>query len=670
MLLGLGMRLWRLGALGFSSNEDYLAISVRSVLENLAPLFPSGVMYPRALPLTYLSSLLVKIFGFSEFTLRLPSVLFSAASIPLVYLLGRRLVSPAAGLLAALLLAVSDLDIASAQSARMYSMFSFFVLLSLVLFHDSAVSKRRYAGTSTVLAILLACLVHRLGVVLVPVFACFALYLHRRGLRPHFAVVCIVAAGLGYAVNSQFEMYNYGHWLGIVEASAIGPLATANGSGFERTTLLLGERVLPLFVSVATGHPYLIAILSALLAIAVISSLALFISRKDSRVFSLAVLAVALALYLQQIMLAICFVAAYALLGRALETTAFQRRSLILLAATAAGFLFWTGFALVSAPPSLEAISEPGTAGTAVAAIKSQLFYPRNFGRVFVAKYPWMSVFTVISLGLAASGYLRDARIEGKRLAAMLFAVPIVLLGAHPWALFRFYERYVHFLLPLFLLLAAMALVAAAEGLAAALRERGFGSRSRRIAVAAFVVLVALLTQLGGAWRSWANITAGYGVNSAVFDRWSGMHPLNPDHKGASQFVKEGYRQGDIVVAMDILAHYAYFPRADYQLTPVPKGDAEGWIGAASLASAADLEDVLGSHPGRRVWIIVSGPELRFRAGLPEMDAIMDLIRKRGGEPVYRGRDGMSDVYLLIPRADAAAVPRSSPRRLAIPVRL
>src|SRR5437868_13233477 len=58
--------------------------------------------------------------GDSEVILRLPSALASIATVPLVYLIGRRLFSQSVGLIAALLLAVNLFAIRYAQEARSY----------------------------------------------------------------------------------------------------------------------------------------------------------------------------------------------------------------------------------------------------------------------------------------------------------------------------------------------------------------------------------------------------------------------------------------------------------------------------------------------------------------------------------------------------------------------
>jgi len=57
--------------------------------------------------------------GTSEWALRFPSTLFGALSVPLIYLLGRRVWGPGVGLLAAAMLALDGFHIGLSQTARM-----------------------------------------------------------------------------------------------------------------------------------------------------------------------------------------------------------------------------------------------------------------------------------------------------------------------------------------------------------------------------------------------------------------------------------------------------------------------------------------------------------------------------------------------------------------------
>lgn len=69
-----------------------------------------------------LTWLAVQVLGDAEWVLRLPAALLAIANVPLLHLLGRRIATPSAGLLAAALLALSAYHVWYSQEARMYSL--------------------------------------------------------------------------------------------------------------------------------------------------------------------------------------------------------------------------------------------------------------------------------------------------------------------------------------------------------------------------------------------------------------------------------------------------------------------------------------------------------------------------------------------------------------------
>lgn len=68
-------------------------------------------------------------FGFSEISVRLPSVIFGVGTVVLTYFLGKNLFNKKIGIIASLLLAVSPLHVYYSQEARMYSLATFSVAL-------------------------------------------------------------------------------------------------------------------------------------------------------------------------------------------------------------------------------------------------------------------------------------------------------------------------------------------------------------------------------------------------------------------------------------------------------------------------------------------------------------------------------------------------------------
>jgi uncharacterized membrane protein len=116
-------------------DEGTTALVSRMSLEDIFTKFLPGDFHP---PLYYL---LLKcwtlVFGSSEISLRIPSIIFGLATVYVTYLIAKKIFDKKVGYIAALLLATSGLSIYYSQEARMYSMTSFLVALSVYLFLEN-----------------------------------------------------------------------------------------------------------------------------------------------------------------------------------------------------------------------------------------------------------------------------------------------------------------------------------------------------------------------------------------------------------------------------------------------------------------------------------------------------------------------------------------------------
>jgi mannosyltransferase len=107
-----------------------LVDSVRHPLAQIVTVFPGNNQHTLYAVLAHLSILT---FGDQPWSLRLPALLFGAATPAMLYFLAREFTGRGEGLLAALLLAVSYHHVWFSQNARGYSALAFFVLLSSYL---------------------------------------------------------------------------------------------------------------------------------------------------------------------------------------------------------------------------------------------------------------------------------------------------------------------------------------------------------------------------------------------------------------------------------------------------------------------------------------------------------------------------------------------------------
>jgi len=116
--------------------DEYLTLwAAQKIIEHGYPLLPSGFIYLPGVLFSYLDALFIYLFGSSEEVARLPSLLMGLSSIPLIYLLGKRMFSKGVGLLAAALLTFSPEAIVWSGRARMYALQQLAVILALGCFY-------------------------------------------------------------------------------------------------------------------------------------------------------------------------------------------------------------------------------------------------------------------------------------------------------------------------------------------------------------------------------------------------------------------------------------------------------------------------------------------------------------------------------------------------------
>ena len=135
ILLSLGLSLWRIEVKGLWWDESlslYRAQkSVPYILSGRIDFIGMSTVDQHP-PLYFLVlRMLTLVCGDSDFALRIPSALFTTLMIPLLYVLGRRLRNPQAGLWAAFLGSISPFYLWYAQEARMYTMVASLGLASI-----------------------------------------------------------------------------------------------------------------------------------------------------------------------------------------------------------------------------------------------------------------------------------------------------------------------------------------------------------------------------------------------------------------------------------------------------------------------------------------------------------------------------------------------------------
>ncbi|MGH3860743.1 glycosyltransferase family 39 protein [Actinokineospora sp.] len=122
------LRIARLAAKSLWFDETYSVFVASLPIGRLLTITALNDAHP---PLYYLMlHVWMRLFGDGEIAVRLPSMIFSVAVVLVTWLFGRRLVGPAAALVAAALVAIAPSQVAAGQEARMYGLLSLTALCS------------------------------------------------------------------------------------------------------------------------------------------------------------------------------------------------------------------------------------------------------------------------------------------------------------------------------------------------------------------------------------------------------------------------------------------------------------------------------------------------------------------------------------------------------------
>ncbi len=166
-------------------------------------------------------------FGNSEFSVRLPSVLFGILSIIVLFLIVRRLWDEHVALLASLFMSTSMLQILFSQEARLYSLFTFLVLLSAYFFmwivldeENMSDEQKEVSFWAYLVTMATALLVNYLALVMMAIYSALILFytknkkisllLWKKWLWTHGILLGGIGAVLWPILKVQFSTLNTG----------------------------------------------------------------------------------------------------------------------------------------------------------------------------------------------------------------------------------------------------------------------------------------------------------------------------------------------------------------------------------------------------------------------------------------------------------------------------
>lgn len=182
LLLALGLRLYQLDQENIWTDE---ALTIHHAQEQDWPEFIHFISTTEAAPPGHYLFLhyWISWFSDSEFSVRLPSVIFGVLSVWLLFLVVRKFFDQKVALLSSLFMATSMLQILFSQEARLYSLFTFLVLLSAYFFRG--INERSGMAIGYFCTIAAALYVNYLAM-LVMLFYSVILWLGRKNLSGKF----------------------------------------------------------------------------------------------------------------------------------------------------------------------------------------------------------------------------------------------------------------------------------------------------------------------------------------------------------------------------------------------------------------------------------------------------------------------------------------------------
>ncbi len=144
--LGSFIRLYKLGDINLANDEGLTSLYAQHIADTGIPCWAADkVCYRRGFPYTYFVAGFVKLFGFSEFIVRLPSVFMYMLTLCFFYLIlsilsaSRRLIFASF-----IIISLADFNVALSGLARMYSMSLVFVLMFSYFYLREFIAEKRH----------------------------------------------------------------------------------------------------------------------------------------------------------------------------------------------------------------------------------------------------------------------------------------------------------------------------------------------------------------------------------------------------------------------------------------------------------------------------------------------------------------------------------------------
>jgi len=204
--------------------------------------FPTGVVYYHGILYSILLSFSLKFFGFTDFALRFPGILFGSLGAVFTYLIGSKVFERKAGIIAAIIIAFSGWSVTFSTFLRNYSIYVPLFLITLFVFMKYL--EKRNSTYFSLFLIALALLIHaHEQAFVVSIFLLFSFVIshfkNEEKITRILNLALILFAGLFIFLNPinqsrtilfQFAHYHIAYISPLIALSFIGSLFLINSS--------------------------------------------------------------------------------------------------------------------------------------------------------------------------------------------------------------------------------------------------------------------------------------------------------------------------------------------------------------------------------------------------------------------------------------------------------
>ncbi len=606
LVLAAVVRFWGLGAVGLHGDEKTMALPMLGVIEKGESVFPSGMYYVRAISQVYLMAWSTEIFGMSEWAMRLPSVLCGLLLIALCFFVGRRFLTTPWNLAFTAVVAFLPEFIIAAQTARMYVFFvtSVAAFLLLLFKWEKTGSVGYLAGTLVAYAIGLQ--FHTLMIFSAPLLLYPGLVKGDRRMILQGGAAFAVAA-LGFLAMDAWISSKYPDVVPLDGAEPLRNAAKAASALPEFSIALLAGAVLA----------------AAAIAIFLVRPIA---TRRMAIVGGVLIAFGSFAQFLFHYHLAAMLIVAGLVVLR--RSGPLPRGRLIV-------FCVWAVLLAVAQVLLLKA----NGAGSLRLAAGAMMGRPSIWPLIVATHYSLAASVLVAITGAIALWKLahRQPVPDFALFVALGVWVPLLIVGTQKWWILPRYAD--GQALPLLLSAVAMA-----QWLFTRVNANGIALRSVRFQAVAAAVLCVLVVDPVTVART---VNAGYA--------------MNPDHKGAAEFMKTlPLAANDIVIAEDALQQVYYFGRVDYWLNgkdiaqqfvhEVDGKVREFYTNAPLIGSGEELQALIDKPDRGTIYVIGSGENQEDGRKAMRAYGIAEVMDSGQFEPIFLGRDGLTRVWKVAPK--------------------